>query len=1193
MNDNNFSVFILIGIFLIIFVGYHLLKWFIKLASCRYNPTAPSAAQDSPNIDVMEYSVRPAAPVPWYPESPGTPVPRYPVGPVAPVAPVAPVPRYPTVPDTQDSVSPATAAPTKQSPNPTVPDLGLSIQAIDEIANRHSPVYVLSKDERYYPVNFNDILPFCSIRKASHNPDYSLKNWSTKLVPEGKLSVPVLLGNTEAVSAAGLASNWLPEDYVALSIKQVSDPAGSGESRKAQWFSSEYALALEPPLEVDSIESPAGFFEAQLTQQSRICGHLDNPDFDPKTKNTWYHNGAPGCPTLWKSPAVKCLDFASKVLEKNRTIPFTENPQFTMLSQKQIFKDGIFQYWVTDFIYSTYIAFNGSISILPSLATHFVDIEIAAVRFLSQDLIVNKTKARPIRYFISTHAGSSWWSPDKIILKKLNLTTARQGDDGAATHPVIYWGRESHECYTTAVPDVRLFGVANDVLGGGVIWQPRAQMVPSSQDDISYNIMVNKNPSNVHLTYVFPPDSVELPEIFQWIFFAGRIRPQAYVGFTPIAGYSKNRLPEGMCVADPISPGTCIASSAEPSSGTAEYVPVGAAPPLGDLETWNTDIGWYDFAPANCFADFPTQTQCWSANESCCAASRNYKPPATMYAITSVRLTKIGTDIPPDYTGVAFNTITKPSDKKMQPSNMNQDIGGSKIGLIVKYELVDKSSPIPVLTGILVRHWKRWKQSCPSGYIPLDSNNGKITGNTKLTCDDNGLCVRFEPMNKAPEIIGALALSLSSIDNKITFIDRVNGQNIMIKAPPDAINVQKNCCALQFCVQKYLYLCTGSCKVYREIPPVGIPEEGIPRSPCSPDCSEGPCYGSGSCCIPDCSGKECGDDGCGGTCAMCPVGQDCDTTSGKCYAAATEARFLDFSKDAFGTNMLSNIQKTLLPFLMDSLLKGIGSEAPDGDTTPEGDTTPCAGGPCYMVRSFPETNSVYLFASNLGHLGSRYVTPGVALRPIIGIIENLAFSLSPGKTPNVFLLKVTSASFNVDTSVHIDYVKQIPVTAGVSISHPKGIELVLRVLAKLPTDKPYASGFITDTAWGYPPNSTLCSSDLFSPMNPCADTPKTVGTDGPIGQGLGFGTLKPDATLTGKEFRNSIVLSMEVESHNLKELEIKVQCNTGLGTICNMVLSLLKEKINKKVSEVIAGIPAKVNPMLQKELVDYANGLSL
>lgn len=37
-------------------------------------------------------------------------------------------------------------------------------------------------------------------------------------------------------------------------------------------------------------------------------------------------------------------------------------------------------------------------------------------------------------------------------------------------------------------------------------------------------------------------------------------------------------------------------------------------------------------------------------------------------------------------------------------------------------------------------------------------------------------------------------------------------------------------------------------------------------------------FGCGICCIPQCSGKQCGDDGCGGTCGICPSGSYCSDT---------------------------------------------------------------------------------------------------------------------------------------------------------------------------------------------------------------------------------------------------------------------------------------------------------------------------
>ncbi len=51
----------------------------------------------------------------------------------------------------------------------------------------------------------------------------------------------------------------------------------------------------------------------------------------------------------------------------------------------------------------------------------------------------------------------------------------------------------------------------------------------------------------------------------------------------------------------------------------------------------------------------------------------------------------------------------------------------------------------------------------------------------------------------------------------------------------------------------------------------------IPNVTANPCGDEGTCSAEGTCvaCTPDCSGKRCGDDGCGGTCGACPTGETC------------------------------------------------------------------------------------------------------------------------------------------------------------------------------------------------------------------------------------------------------------------------------------------------------------------------------
>lgn len=56
---------------------------------------------------------------------------------------------------------------------------------------------------------------------------------------------------------------------------------------------------------------------------------------------------------------------------------------------------------------------------------------------------------------------------------------------------------------------------------------------------------------------------------------------------------------------------------------------------------------------------------------------------------------------------------------------------------------------------------------------------------------------------------------------------------------------------------------------------------------CGDTCCQGAanqCNSANACCVPNCAGRQCGDDGCGngGTCGSCPAGQTCDAVTGTC-----------------------------------------------------------------------------------------------------------------------------------------------------------------------------------------------------------------------------------------------------------------------------------------------------------------------
>ncbi len=61
---------------------------------------------------------------------------------------------------------------------------------------------------------------------------------------------------------------------------------------------------------------------------------------------------------------------------------------------------------------------------------------------------------------------------------------------------------------------------------------------------------------------------------------------------------------------------------------------------------------------------------------------------------------------------------------------------------------------------------------------------------------------------------------------------------------------------------------------------------------CGETCCQGTanqCNPENACCVPNCAGRQCGDDGCGngGTCGSCQPGQTCDATTGICQGRVT------------------------------------------------------------------------------------------------------------------------------------------------------------------------------------------------------------------------------------------------------------------------------------------------------------------
>lgn len=79
------------------------------------------------------------------------------------------------------------------------------------------------------------------------------------------------------------------------------------------------------------------------------------------------------------------------------------------------------------------------------------------------------------------------------------------------------------------------------------------------------------------------------------------------------------------------------------------------------------------------------------------------------------------------------------------------------------------------------------------------------------------------------------------------------------------------------------------------------------------------CGPAGSCaCVPSCSGKDCGGDGCGGSCGTCGTGTTCGT-GGTCQANPPNVILYWYVKDATGAPYACQVGKWVQPELRTTL----------------------------------------------------------------------------------------------------------------------------------------------------------------------------------------------------------------------------------------------------------------------------------
>lgn len=351
--------------------------------------------------------------------------------------------------------------------------------SLNKLVNSFRPVYYFHTTERFYPCDFGDVMNQCSLLYKS--PNGKMK----EVIPHPHLNNGTLHADEAALETAEIS---LTEDHVeALSWKEI-DPTVFPEAVK-------YRYVVAKP--------SSYFFKLQNTDilvgnltggTTKTPTYFDKEDRGGNEKIS-YENGFPFCPEYWAQkddPEKFCQKRAKEILSANAQLAFSPNPQYCSISQRKI--DGE---TYTDFIYTTFLAMNGSISILPGVGTHVIDVEVVGVRFKGNDI---SESSEPFRYYFAQHGGFSWYDPEDCEFMSLT-----NGEGANTKHLVAYFGRESHEVYPKPGVWQRIYGFANDLCNQGALWKPPAQYINIPTDEESNKIRkhyaqkLNCNPQSIIL----------------------------------------------------------------------------------------------------------------------------------------------------------------------------------------------------------------------------------------------------------------------------------------------------------------------------------------------------------------------------------------------------------------------------------------------------------------------------------------------------------------------------------------------------------------------------------------------------------------------------------------------------------------------------------------------------------------------
>ncbi|HEV7768450.1 MAG TPA: Vps62-related protein [Thermoanaerobaculia bacterium] len=286
------------------------------------------------------------------------------------------------------------------------------------LVQRFRPLYKLHSEEMWYPCH----------------PEDQLRCANLISVADGSTVIPALRAEDGSAADQFLCTP--------LGLQQLAErgvPLDRATIAELQWNatpSSQYAF-FRPSSKYVIARADDGF--------PSPFGALTSTNYQPQNA-TWFHRGAPNNPLVWLGG------------DPSSYAPAALDPPHGTL--RGVWQEPVTSAWVqthtvagieyVDLIYTAFLAWNGSISILAGQGEHPNDVETTIVRLHASDL------DHPVRVYFQQHSGFAWYDTTEV---------ERAGD-----RVIVYLARQSHECYAHAGRYTRIFGFADDLCDGGLTW---------------------------------------------------------------------------------------------------------------------------------------------------------------------------------------------------------------------------------------------------------------------------------------------------------------------------------------------------------------------------------------------------------------------------------------------------------------------------------------------------------------------------------------------------------------------------------------------------------------------------------------------------------------------------------------------------------------------------------------------------